>query len=179
MATYTIITLALCFLTVLIAAYVTKNKGTLMEYMAFIMAFSMSIGLSVGFYLGILFKGGLLYSTLLAMLISGLIGLAIGIRFHLYTALEGLFSGLMAGMMGAMVTEMLNDTQAHHLLFISLLLTIVITTSCIVQFLSYSFSTFIERRFFFLLSISIVILVAVFATFPEIHVADPHHSHQH
>ena len=45
-----------------------------------------------------------------------------------------MFSGLMASMMGAMITEMLNAQQAHSILFISLLLTITITMSCIIQF---------------------------------------------
>jgi MFS family permease len=167
MSMYTIITLALCFLSVLLSAHFSKRTGTLMEYMAFIMSFSMSIGLSIGFYLGIVLKGELLYSTLLATLISGLIGFLIGIRFHLYTALEGLFSGLMAGMMGAMVTEMLNNQQAHAILLISLLLTIAITTSCIIQFLSETFSPHINQRFLVFLSIGIIILLTVFATFPE------------
>lgn len=135
--------------------------------MVFIMSFSMSIGLSIGFYLGILFKGELLYSTLLAILISGCIGLLVGLRFHLYTALEEMFSGLMASMMGAMITEMLNAQQAHSILFISLLLSITITMSCIIQLLSETFTTYIHRRFLLLLSIGVVIILTVFITFPE------------
>ncbi|MGF2799345.1 hypothetical protein [Bacillus thuringiensis] len=167
MFAYTLTTLTLCCTSILITSYISKRKGTLMEYMVFIMSFSMSIGLSIGFYLGILFKGELLYSTLLAILISGFIGFLIGLRFHLYTALEGMFSGLMASMMGAMITEMLNAQQAHSILFISLLLTITITMSCIIQILSETFSTFIERRFLLLLSISVVIVLTVFVTFPD------------
>ncbi len=120
MFAYTLTTLTLCCTSILIASNISKRKGTLMEYMVFIMSFSMSIGLSIGFYLGILFKGELLYSTLLAILISGCIGFLVGLRFHLYTALEGMFSGVMASMMGAMITEMLNAQQAHSILFISL-----------------------------------------------------------
>ena len=71
MFAYTLTTLTLCCTSILIASNISKRKGTLMEYMVFIMSFSMSIGLSIGFYLGILFKGELLYSTLLAILISG------------------------------------------------------------------------------------------------------------
>ncbi len=165
MFAYTLTALTLCCISIIITSYISKRKGTLMEYMVFIMSFSMCIGLSIGFYLGILFKGELLYSTLLAILISGFIGFLVGLRFHLYTALEGLFSGLMASMMGA--TEMLNAQQAHSILFISLLLTITITMSCIIQLLSETFSTFIQRRFLLLLSISVVIIVAVFVTFPD------------
>ncbi|HDR7544054.1 MULTISPECIES: hypothetical protein [Bacillus] len=179
MFAYTLTTLTLCCTSILIISYISKRKGTLMEYMVFIMSFSMSIGLSIGFYLGILFKGELLYSTLLAILISGFIGFLIGLRFHLYTALEGMFSGLMASMMGAMITEMLNAQQAHSILFISLLLTITITMSCVIQLLSENFSTFIQQRFLLLLSISVVIIVAVFATFPD-HTPSPgHNQHIH
>lgn len=167
MFTYTLIALTLCCISILITSYISKPKGTLMEYMVFIMSFSMCISLSIGFYLGILFKGELLYSTLLAISISGCIGFLVGLRFHLYTALEGMFSGLMASMMGAMITEMLNAQQAHSILFISLLLTITITMSCMIQFLSESFSAVIHRRFLLLLSISVVIIVSVFITFPE------------
>ncbi|MGG0185264.1 hypothetical protein [Bacillus rhizoplanae] len=166
MSTYTLTTLTLCFILVIVAAYISKSKGTLMEYMVFAMSFSMSIGLSIGFYFGIIFKGDLLYSTLLSILISGIIGLLIGLRFHLYSALEGMFSGLMASMMGAMITEMLNAQQAHSILLISILLTIAITTSCIIQFLSETYSSYIHRRFLFLLSVSIGILLTVFITFP-------------
>lgn len=74
MFAYTLTTLTLCCTSILIVSNISKRKGTLMEYMVFIMSFSMSIGLSIGFYLGILFKGELLYSTLLAILISGFIG---------------------------------------------------------------------------------------------------------
>ncbi|MBL2417121.1 hypothetical protein ELJ38_30725, partial [Klebsiella pneumoniae] len=94
-------------------------------------------------------------------------GFFIGLRFHLYTALEGMFSGLMASMMGAMITEMLNAQQAHSILFISLLLTITITMSCIIQLLSESFSAVIQRRFLLLLSIWVVIILTIFVTFPE------------
>ncbi|AZJ20056.1 hypothetical protein CT694_10240 [Bacillus wiedmannii bv. thuringiensis] len=167
MFAYTSTTLTLCCISILITSYISKRNGTLMEYMVFIMFFSMSMGLSIGFYLGILFKGELLYSTLLAILISGCIGFLVGLRFHLFTALEGMFSGLMASMMGAMITEMLNAQQAHSILFISLLLTITITMSCIIQLLSETFSTFIERRFLLLLSISVVIVLTVFVTFPD------------
>lgn len=163
MFAYTLTALTLCCISIIITSYISKRKGTLMEYMVFIMSFSMSIG----FYLGILLKGELLYSTLLAILISGFIGFLVGLRFHLYTALEGMFSGLMASMMGAMITEMLNAQQAHSILFISLLLTITITMSCMIQLLSDTFSTFIQRRFLLLLSISVVIIVAVFVTFPD------------
>lgn len=176
MFAYTLTTLTLCCTSILITSYISKRKGTLMEYMVFIMSFSMSIGLSIGFYLGVLFKGELLYSTLLAILISGFIGFLIGLRFHLYTALEGMFSGLMASMMGAMITEMLNAQQAHSILFISLLLTITITMSCVIQLLSENFSTFIQQRFLLLLSISVVIIVAVFATFPD-HTPSPTSGH--
>lgn len=176
MFAYTLTALTLCCISILITSYISKRKGTLMEYMVFIMSFSMCIGLSIGFYLGILFKGELLYSTLLAILISGCIGFVVGLRFHLYTALEGMFSGLMASMMGAMITEMLNAQQAHSILFISLLLTITITMSCIIQLLSETFSTFIQRRFLLLLSISVVIIVSVFVTFPE---HTPPHSSEH
>ncbi|MDH8001294.1 hypothetical protein [Bacillus cereus] len=167
MSTYTLTTLMLCCIAVVVAAYISKSKGTLMEYMVFIMSFSMSIGLSIGFYLGIIFQGELLYSTLFSILISGVIGLIVGLRFHLYSALEGMFSGLMAGMMGAMITEMLNAQQAHSILLISLMLTISITTSCIIQFLSETFSSYIHRWFLLLLSISLVIVLTVFITFPE------------
>lgn len=167
MFTYTLTALILCFISIFITSYVSKRRGTLMEYMVFIMSFSMSLGLSIGFYLGILFKGELLYSTLLAISISGCIGFLVGLRFHLYTALEGMFSGFMASMMGAMITEMLNAQQAHSILFISLLLTITITMSCMIQLLSETFSTFIHRRFLLLLSISVVIIVSVFITFPD------------
>ncbi|OOR54730.1 hypothetical protein BGP34_26625 [Bacillus mycoides] len=163
MFAYTLTALTLCCISILITSYISKRKGTLMEYMVFIMSFSMCIG----FYLGILFKGELLYSTLLAILISSCIGFLVGLRFHLFTALEGMFSGLMASMMGAMITEMLNAQQAHSILFISLLLTITITMSCIIQLLSETFSTFIQRRFLLLLSISVLIIVAVFVTFPD------------
>ncbi|UYX54273.1 hypothetical protein M3Y14_09190 [Bacillus thuringiensis] len=167
MLAYTLTTLTLCCISIIITSYISKRKGTLMEYMVFIMSFSMSIGLSIGFYLGILFKGELLYSTLLAILISGFIGFLVGLRFHLYTALEGMFSGLMASMMGAMITEMLNAQQAHSILFISLLLTITITMSCMIQLLSETFSTYIHRGFLLLLSIGVVIIVSVFITFPD------------
>ncbi|MED2794148.1 hypothetical protein P4256_20900 [Bacillus wiedmannii] len=167
MFAYTATTLTLCCISILITSYISKRNGTLMEYMVFIMSFSMSIGLSIGFYLGILFKGELLYSTLLAILISGFIGFLVGLRFHLFAALEGMFSGLMASMMGAMITEMLNAQQAHSILFISLLLTITITMSCMIQFLSESFSAVIQRRFPLLLSIGVVIILTIFATFPE------------
>ncbi|PGB05174.1 hypothetical protein [Bacillus toyonensis] len=171
MFAYTLTALTLCCISIIITSYISKRKGTLMEYMVFIMSFSMSIGLSIGlsigFYLGILFKGELLYSTLLAILISGCIGLLVGLRFHLYTALEGMFSGLMASMMGAMITEMLNAQQAHSILFISLLLSITITMSCIIQLLSETFTTYIHRRFLLLLSIGVVIILTVFITFPE------------
>ncbi|WP_283747285.1 hypothetical protein [Bacillus cereus] len=163
MFAYTLTALTLCCISLIITSYISKRKGTLMEYMVFIMSFSMSIG----FYLGILFKGELLYSTLLAILISGCIGFLVGLRFHLYTALEGMFSGLMASMMGAMITEMLNAQQAHSILFISLLLTITITMSCMIQLLSETFSTYIHRRFLLVLSISVVIVLTVFVTFPD------------
>ncbi|MFO6689416.1 hypothetical protein ACJTAS_01420, partial [Bacillus cereus] len=91
------------------------------------------------------------------------------------------FSGLMASMMGAMITEMLNAQQAHSILFISLLLTITITMSCVIQLLSENFSTFIQQRFLLLLSISVVIIVAVFTTFPD-HTPAPspgHNQHIH
>ena len=176
MSTYTLTILTLCCISVIVTTYISKSKGTLMEYMVFIMSFSMCIGLSIGFYLGIIFKGELLYSTLLAILISSIIGLLVGLRFHLYSALEGMFSGLMAGMMGAMITEMLNAQQAHSILFISLLLTITITMSCVIQLLSENFSTFIQQRFLSLLSISVVIIVAVFATFPD-HTPSPTSGH--
>ncbi|MGV2488105.1 UNVERIFIED_CONTAM: hypothetical protein FOS07_29995, partial [Bacillus mycoides] len=39
--------------------------------------------------------------------------------------------------------------------------------SCIIQLLSETFSTFIQRRFLLLLSISVLIIVAVFVTFPD------------
>ncbi len=55
MFAYTLTTLTLCCTSILITSYISKRKGTLMEYMVFIMSFSMSIGLSIGFYLGILF----------------------------------------------------------------------------------------------------------------------------
>ncbi|MEW9134439.1 hypothetical protein ACQGSH_02050 [Bacillus wiedmannii] len=174
MFAYTLTALTLCCISILITSYISKLKGTLMEYMVFIMSFSMSTGLSIGFYLGILFKGELLYSTLLAILISSCIGFLVGLRFHLFTALEGMFSGLMASMMGAMITEMLNAQQAHSILFISLLLTI--TMSCMIQLLSETFSTFIQRRFLLLLSISVVIIVAVFVTFPD-HTPPPSSGH--
>ncbi len=74
MFAYTLTTLTLCCTSILITSNISKRKGTLMEYMVFIMSFSMSIGLSIGFYLGILFKEELLYSTLLAISISGFIG---------------------------------------------------------------------------------------------------------
>ncbi|UNP78010.1 hypothetical protein MN033_07430 [Bacillus nitratireducens] len=167
MFAYTLTTLTLCCISIIITSYISKRKGTLMEYMVFIMSFSMSIGLSIGFYLGILWKGELLYSTLLAILISGFIGFLVGLRFHLYTALEGMFSGLMASIMGAMITEMLNAQQAHSILFISLLLTITITMLCMIHLLSETFSTFIHRRFLLLLSISVVIVLTVFVTFPD------------
>ncbi|MCP1123446.1 hypothetical protein NKR74_08925 [Bacillus sp. 3103sda1] len=167
MSNYTLTALTLCFISVIVTSFITKSKGTLMEYMVFIMSFSMSTGLSIGFYLGIILKGDLLYSTLLSMLISGIVGLLVGLSFHLYSALEGMFSGLMAGMMGAMVTEMLNAQQAHSILLISILLTIAITTSCIIQFLSKIFSSYIHRWFLFLLSVSIIILLTVFITFPD------------
>ncbi|GGE57075.1 hypothetical protein [Priestia taiwanensis] len=179
MSTYTIGIITVCFLSVLFVAYASRRHGTLMEQMVFIMAFSMSIGLSIGFYVGVLLKGDLLYSALLAIAGSGLIGFLIGICFHLYTGLEGLFSGIMAGMMGAMTAEMLTNQQAHSILLISLLLTIVIATSCIIQFLSHTFSTFIERRFFLLLSISMLIVVGVFFMFPENHIAEVPPSHHH
>lgn len=147
MFAYTLTTLMLCCISIIITSYISKRSGTLMEYMVFIMSFSMSIGLSIGFYLGILFKGELLYFTLLAILISGCIGFLVGLRFHLYTALEGMFSGVMASMMGAMITEMLNAQQAHSILFISLLFTITITMSFIIQILSERFSTVIHRCF--------------------------------
>lgn len=164
---YTLTALTLCCISILITSYISKRNGTLMEYMVFIMSFSMSTGLSIGFYLGILFKGELLYSTLLAILISSCIGFLVGLRFHLFTALEGMFSGLMASMMGAMITEMLNAQQAHSILFISLLLTITITMSCMIQFLSENFSAVIQRRFPLLLSIGVVIILTIFVTFPE------------
>ncbi|WIY63575.1 hypothetical protein [Bacillus arachidis] len=167
MFTYTLTTLTLCFILVLVASYISKSKGTLMEYMVFIMSFSMSIGLSIGFYFGIIFKGDLLYSTLFSILISSSIGLLVGLRFHLYSALEGMFSGLMAGMMGAMITEMLSVQQAHSILLISILLTVTITTSCIIQFLSEAFYPYIHRWFLLLLSIGMVIVLTVFVTFPE------------
>ncbi|PEG10647.1 hypothetical protein CN676_06245 [Bacillus wiedmannii] len=176
MFAYTATTLTLCCISILITSYISKRNGTLMEYMVFIMSFSMSIGLSIGFYLGILFKGELLYSTLLAILISSCIGFLVGLRFHLFTALEGMFSGLMASMMGAMITEMLNAQQAHSILFISLLLSITITMSCMIQLLSDTFSTFIQRRFLLLLSISAAIIVAVFVTFPD-HTPPPSPGH--
>ncbi|MES5894680.1 MULTISPECIES: hypothetical protein [Bacillus cereus group] len=176
MLAYTLTTLTLCCISIIIASYISKRKGTLMEYMVFIMSFSMSIGLSIGFYLGILFKGELLYSTLLAILISGFIGFLVGLRFHLYTALEGMFSGLMASMMGAMITEMLNAQQAHSILFISLLLTITITMSCMIQLLSETFPTYIHRRFLLLLSIGVVIVLTVFVTFPD-HTPPPASEH--
>ncbi|MGN4444213.1 hypothetical protein ACTFOB_04685 [Bacillus cereus group sp. MYBK79-1] len=167
MFAYTLTTLTLCCISILITSYISKRNGTLMEYMVFIMSFSMSLGLSIGFYLGILFKGELLYSTLLAILISGCIGFLIGLRFHLFTALEGMFSGLMASMMGAMITEMLNAQQAHSILLISLLLTITITMSCMIQLLSDTFTTYTRRCFLLLLSIGAVIILTVFVTFPE------------
>lgn len=167
MSTYTLTTLTLCFISVIVAAYMSKSKGTLMEYMVFVMSFSMSIGLSIGFYFGVIFKGDLLYSTLLSILISIIIGFLVGIRFHLYSALEGMLSGLMSGMMGAMITEMLNAEQAHNILLISILFTITITTSCILQFLSHTFSSYIHHRFLLLLSVSIGILFTVFISFPD------------
>ena len=173
---YPLTAFTLCFISILITSYISKRNRTLIEYMVFIMSFSMSLGLSIGFYLGILFKGELLYSTFLAILISGCIGFLVGLRFHLYTALEGMFSGLMASMMGAMITEMLNAQQAHSILFISLLLTITITMSCMIQLLSETFSAFIQRRFLLLLSISVVIIVAVFMTFPD-HTPPPSPGH--
>jgi hypothetical protein len=181
MSTYTLTILTLCCISVIVTTYISKSKGTLMEYMVFIMFFSMCIGLSIGFYLGIIFKGELLYSTLLAILISSIIGLLVGLRFHLYSALEGMFSGLMAGMMGAMITEMLNAQQAHSILLISLLLTIAITTSCIIQFLSETFSSYIHRRFLLLLSISVVVVLTVFITFPELTPpsSSKHEQHMH
>ncbi|WP_144551023.1 hypothetical protein [Bacillus mycoides] len=179
MFTYTLIILTLCFILVLLASYSSKSKGTLMEYMVFIMSFSMSIGLSIGFYFGILFKGDLLYSTLFSILISSIIGFLIGLRFHLYSALEGMFSGLMASMMGAMITEMLNAQQAHSILLISILLTITISTSCIIQFLSENFSFYIHRWFPLLLSIGIAIVLTVFVTFPKHTSSLPNKHEQH
>ncbi|HEK9100589.1 hypothetical protein KFD70_15670 [Bacillus pfraonensis] len=167
MSTYTLTTLTLCFILVLSTAYISKSKGTLMEYMVFIMSFSMSIGLSIGFYFGIIFKGDLLYSTLFSILISSIIGFLVGLRFHLYSALEGMFSGMMASMMGTMITEMLSAQQAHSILLISIMLTITITTSCIIQFLSEAFSSYIHRWFLLLLSIGTAIVLTVFVTFPE------------
>ncbi len=179
MFAYTLTALMLCCISIIITSYISKRSGTLMEYMVFIMSFSMSIGLSIGFYLGILFKGELLYSTLLAILISGCIGFLVGLRFHLYTALEGMFSGVMASMMGAMITEMLNAQQAHSILFISLLFTITITMSFIIQILSEKFSTVIHRCFLLLLSISVVIIVSVFITFPDFTPSTSHEYKQH
>ena len=176
MSIYTPTVLALCFISVLASAYTSKNKGTLMEYMVFIMSFSMTISLSLGFYFGMIFKGNLVSSILLSMLIGGGIGLLIGLRFHLYSALEGLFSGLMAGMMGAMTTEMLNMQQTHTVLLISILLAITFTLFCTIQFLSETFSGYTSRRFFFLLSIGIMILLTVFVTFPNFH---PNGSSEH
>lgn len=49
MFAYTLTTLTLCCTSILIASNISKRKGTLMEYMVFIMSFSMSIGLSIGF----------------------------------------------------------------------------------------------------------------------------------
>lgn len=181
MSMYTPIILALCFISVLASAYTSKNKGTLMEYMVFIMSFSMTISLSLGFYFGMIFKGSLVSSILLSMLIGGSIGLVIGLRFHLYSALEGLFSGFMAGMMGAMTTEMLNMQQTHTVLLISILLTITFTLFCTIQFLSETFSGYISHRFFFLLSIGIMILLTVFVTFPNFHSngSSEHEQHMH
>jgi hypothetical protein len=182
MSTYTLTILTLCCISVIVTTYISKSKGTLMEYMVFIMSFSMCIGLSIGFYLGIIFKGELLYSTFACyFLISSIIGLLVGLRFHLYSALEGMFSGLMAGMMGAMITEMLNAQQAHSILRVSLLLTIAITTSCIIQFLSETFFSYIHRRFLLLLSISVVVVLTVFITFPELTPpsSSKHEQHMH
>lgn len=53
----------------------------------------------------------------------------------------------MASMMGAMITEMLNAQQAHSILFISLLFTITITMSFIIQILSERFSTVMPMLF--------------------------------
>ena len=100
-----------------------------------------------------------------------------GLRFHLYTALEGMFSGLMASMMGAMITEMLNAQQAHSILFISLLLTITITMSCVIQLLSENFSTFIQQRFCYYFQCSNY--RCVFATFPDHTPAPGHNQHIH
>ncbi|MFX3623327.1 MAG: hypothetical protein ACE3JP_04595 [Ectobacillus sp.] len=181
MSTYITTILALCFISVLAAAYISKSKGTLMEYMVFIMSFSMSIGLSIGLYFGMLFKGDLLSSTLLSILITSVSGFVIGLRFHLYSALEGMFSGLMAGMMGAMTAEMLNMQQAHTVLLISVLLTIAITMSCMIQFLSEAFSIYIHRRFLLLLLTGVIIIFAVFITFPKGHTNEPleHKQHMH
>jgi len=49
MSTYTLTILTLCCISVIVTTYISKSKGTLMEYMVFIMSFSMSIGLSIGF----------------------------------------------------------------------------------------------------------------------------------
>lgn len=159
--------LALCFICVLAAAYISKSKGSLMEYMIFIMSISMSMGLSIGFYFGMLFKGDLLSSTLLSILISSVSGIIIGLRFHLFSALEGMFSGFMAGMMGAMIAEMLNLQQVHALLLISILLTITITMFCMLQFLSELFSTYIHRRFLLLLLAGVILIFTAFITFPQ------------
>lgn len=173
--------LALCFICVLATTYISKSTCTIMEYMVFIMSFSMSIGLSIGFYFGMIFKGDLLSSTMLSMLFSGVTGLLIGLRFHLYSALEGMFSGLMAGMMGAMFTEMLNLQEIHTLLLISILLTITITMSCIIQFLSEPFSTYIHHRFLLLLFVGAFFILIVFITFPQLYPNESlnHKQHMH
>lgn len=146
MFAYTLTTLTLCCTSILITSNISKRKGTLMEYMVFIMSFSMSIGLSIGFIQAFSLRGiTIFYFT--CYFNQWFYRFLVGLRFHLYTALEGMFSGLMASMMGAMITEMLNAQQAHSILFISLLLTITITMSCVIQLLSENFSTFIQRRF--------------------------------
>ncbi len=178
MSIYIPIILALCFICVLATTYISKSKGTLMEYMVFIMSFSMSIGLSIGFYFGMLFKGDLLSSTLCSILISSVGGLLIGLRFHIYSALEGMFSGLMAGMMGAMIAEMLNLQEVHTLQLIGILLTVTITTSCMIQFLSEAFSTYIHRRFVLLLLVGAILIFAVFITFPQFYPNESLHHNQ-
>ena len=127
MFAYTLTALTLCCISIIITSYISKRKGTLMEYMVFIMSFSMCIGLSIGFYLGILFKGELLYSTLLAILISGLYRFFSRSTFSPIYCFRRNVLWINGKYDGAMITEMLNAQQAHSILFISLLLTITIT----------------------------------------------------
>jgi plastocyanin len=167
MSIYILGVLVICTALVFLSSFFYKAKDSLMNNMVYVMAYTMSMGLTSGFYLGMYFKDNLLYATLFSILLSGLAGLLIGSKLHFHLMVEGLFSGIMAGMMGAMLTVMISSKQAQILIMIGILLTVGITILCILQFLSETLTSHLERYFNLIMLFGCAVLFMVFLKFPD------------